>query len=144
MTLPNPENIEETVEEVEEVKLYSLAEVGKHNSNRSSWITIHNDVFDVTQFLNEHPGGEEVLLEQAGKEATESFEDVGHSSDARELMKKYKVGELIESERKKVPEKTQPDWSSSEKQEENSLKQWLIPVLLGLIATFIYRFYFSN
>lgn len=46
--------------------------------------------------LLQHPGGEEVLLEQAGKDATEEFEDVGHSSDAREVMKKYKIGELIE------------------------------------------------
>lgn len=63
---------------------------------------------------NQHPGGEEVLLEQAGKEATEAFEDVGHSSDARDLMKKYKIGELIESERKVIPEKPQPDWSNTD------------------------------
>lgn len=44
----------------------------------------------------QHPGGEEVLLEQAGKDATEQFEDVGHSSDAREMMNKYKIGELAE------------------------------------------------
>lgn len=50
-------------------------------------------------FLLQHPGGEEVLLEQAGKDATEEFEDVGHSSDAREVMKKYKIGELIEVSR---------------------------------------------
>jgi len=47
-------------------------------------------------FCLQHPGGEEVLLEQAGKDATEEFEDVGHSSDAREVMQKYKIGELIE------------------------------------------------
>lgn len=62
----------------------------------------------------QHPGGEEVLLEQAGKDATENFEDVGHSTDARELMKKYKIGELIESERKKIPEKAQPDWGNND------------------------------
>jgi len=44
----------------------------------------------------QHPGGEEVLLEQAGKDATEAFEDVAHSSDAREIMTKYKIGELVE------------------------------------------------
>lgn len=33
-------------------------------------------------------------MEQAGKDGTEAFEDVGHSTDAREMMKKYKVGEL--------------------------------------------------
>ena len=44
----------------------------------------------------QHPGGEEVLLEQGGGYATEAFEDVGHSTDARELMKQYEVGELEE------------------------------------------------
>lgn len=69
-------------------------------------------------FFLQHPGGEEVLLEQAGKEATEAFEDVGHSTDARTLMLKYKVGELVESERKLVPEKAQPDWSTDAKEEK--------------------------
>ncbi|XP_025064926.1 cytochrome b5 type B [Alligator sinensis] len=41
-----------------------------------------------------HPGGEEVLLEQAGRDATESFEDVGHSIDAREMLKQYYIGEV--------------------------------------------------
>lgn len=31
-----------------------------------------------------------------GKDATEAFEDVGHSSDARQLMAEYKIGELCE------------------------------------------------
>ena len=42
----------------------------------------------------QHPGGEEVLLEQAGADATESFEDVGHSMDAREILLQYFIGEL--------------------------------------------------
>lgn len=43
-----------------------------------------------------HPGGEEVLLEQGGQDCTEAFEDIGHSSDARELMEIFKIGELVE------------------------------------------------
>lgn len=35
-------------------------------------------------------------MEQAGKDATESFEDVGHSTDARDLMKDYLIGSLTE------------------------------------------------
>lgn len=35
-----------------------------------------------------------MLLEQAGKDATESFEDVGHSTDAREMLKQYFIGEV--------------------------------------------------
>lgn len=35
-----------------------------------------------------------MLLEQAGGDATESFEDVGHSSDAREMASSFVIGEL--------------------------------------------------
>ncbi|XP_046734900.1 cytochrome b5 isoform X2 [Diprion similis] len=78
------------------MKLYSRAEVAKHNHSEDTWIIIHNKVYDVTAFLNEHPGGEEVLLEQAGIDGSEPFEDVGHSSDARQMMEPFKIGELIE------------------------------------------------
>ena len=44
--------------------------------------------------LLQHPGGEEILVENSGKISTEEFEDVGHSSDAREMMKEYFIGDL--------------------------------------------------
>lgn len=37
-----------------------------------------------------------IILFHTGRDATESFEDVGHSTDARELMKDYYIGELHE------------------------------------------------
>ncbi|KAB0390802.1 hypothetical protein E2I00_016711, partial [Balaenoptera physalus] len=69
-------------------------EVAKCNSLKEIWLVIHGQVCDVTCFLNEHPGGEEVLLEQARGDATESFEDVGHSSEAREVLKQYYIGDV--------------------------------------------------
>jgi len=125
-------------------KTYSLAEIATHNSSSSSWIVIHNNIYDVTAFLNEHPGGEEVLLEQAGKDATEAFEDVGHSTDARDLMKRYKVGELVESERKVAAEKSAQDWGSDSatQNDDFAFRQWLIPLALGIFATILYRYFF--
>uniref|UniRef100_A0A8D2LTA4 Cytochrome b5 n=1 Tax=Varanus komodoensis TaxID=61221 RepID=A0A8D2LTA4_VARKO len=73
---------------------YRLEEIQKHNHSQSTWIILHNRVYDLTKFLEEHPGGEEVLREQAGGDATESFEDVGHSTDARNLSDTFIVGEL--------------------------------------------------
>lgn len=128
----------------EETKTFTLAEVAKHNTNKSTWLNIHNTIYDVTEFLNEHPGGEEVLLEVAGKEATEMFEDVGHSTDARELMKKYKIGEVVEHERKEHKVKSEPDWNTNDKKDENSITNWILPLLLGLVATVVYRYYFTN
>ncbi|UYV76243.1 CYB5A [Cordylochernes scorpioides] len=111
-----------------DLKKYSLEEIAKHNNKNSVWIVIHKNVYDVTKFLEEHPGGEEVLLEQAGKEASEPFEDIGHSSDARELMKKYKIGELCDEDKSKVGNVEEKlHWPQSE-QDQSSWKGWLIPI----------------
>ena len=44
---------------------------------KTSKINIKFQVYDVTDFLSDHPGGEEILLESAGADSTEAFEDVG-------------------------------------------------------------------
>lgn len=84
-----------------------------------------------------------MLLEQSGKDATENFEDVGHSSDAREMMKKYKIGELVKEERSNVPEKSEPNWNEDHRKDEVSIKSWLLPLMLGIVATFVYKYFFG-
>lgn len=49
-------------------------------------------MYDVTKYLDDHPGGAEVLLDVAGQDADEFFEDIGHSNDAREELEKYLIG----------------------------------------------------
>ncbi|BEI80212.1 hypothetical protein CcaverHIS002_0107410 [Cutaneotrichosporon cavernicola] len=73
---------------------YSLADLKTHKTRKSLWLSIHHSVYDVTKFIDEHPGGDEVLLEEAGRDATEAFEDVGHSDEARELLKTLLIGKL--------------------------------------------------
>ncbi|CAI9115929.1 OLC1v1016944C1 [Oldenlandia corymbosa var. corymbosa] len=51
-------------------------------------------VINVTKFMGEHPGGEEVLIEQAGKDATEEYEAIGHGKAAQALLLKCQVGRL--------------------------------------------------
>ena len=48
---------------------------------RTGWLTLVRD-----------SGGEEVLLDVAGQDATEAFEDVGHSDEARELLEPMLIG----------------------------------------------------
>lgn len=126
----------------EEIKKYSFNEIAEHNSCKTAWVVIKNGIYDVTKFLEEHPGGEEVLLEQAGKDATEAFEDVGHSTDAREMMKQYKIGELTDEDRKAQEEKSKQAWQEEQTQ-SNSWASWLIPVGLALGASLLLRFYLS-
>jgi cytochrome b involved in lipid metabolism len=50
-------------------------------------------VCDITKYLNDHPGGAEIMLEFAGKNADDMFEDIGHSTEAREALKDLIIGE---------------------------------------------------
>lgn len=88
-----------------ELKQYTFEEVKKNNDKSRTVFVIHDKVYDVTEFLNEHPGGEEILLDHGGKDASEDFNDVGHSTDALELMTKYVIGEIVEAERRNLPKK---------------------------------------
>ncbi|KAF9142927.1 hypothetical protein BGX30_001834 [Mortierella sp. GBA39] len=77
-----------------DVKTFTTADLAAHTSKNSLYLAVGGKVYDCTDFIDEHPGGEEVLIDEAGKDATESFEDVGHSDEAREIMYKMYVGEF--------------------------------------------------
>uniref|UniRef100_A0A674MMM0 Cytochrome b5 n=1 Tax=Takifugu rubripes TaxID=31033 RepID=A0A674MMM0_TAKRU len=113
------------------VKYFRLSEIEEQKSIKSTWIIINYKVYDVTKFLEEHPGGEEVLREHAGGDATESFEDVGHSTDAREMAGGLLMGELHPDDRHKI-EKPQvrqaPSWTN-----------WVVPGLVAILVTMLYR-----
>ncbi|KAG7099346.1 hypothetical protein E1B28_001202 [Marasmius oreades] len=54
----------------------SLQTVGEHNTAKSCWVIINNKVYDVTEFLNEHPGGSAIILKYAGRDATLAYEPI--------------------------------------------------------------------
>jgi len=124
---------------------FTLEELEKHNKKRELWITIHGNVYNVTPFLEEHPGGEEVLFEQAGLDATEVFEDIGHSEEARELMKTYFVGKLVVADdgetKKEVKKNVLPSAAHVSQQSEGREWFWtLVPavVIAGYVAYHIF------
>ncbi|BDD62904.1 hypothetical protein MPDQ_007900 [Monascus purpureus] len=77
-----------------ESKEFTLQEVAEHNTKKDLYMVIHDKVYNVSSFLSEHPGGEEVILDVAGQDGTEAFEDVGHSDEAREILDGMLVGDL--------------------------------------------------
>ncbi|CAL8097396.1 unnamed protein product [Orchesella dallaii] len=79
--------------------LFTLQDVTFHDMHHDCWIVLYDRVYDVTSFLSSHPGGDEVMLEYAGHDATLAFRSVGHSKEAEESLKPYLVGILVESER---------------------------------------------
>ncbi|POS71899.1 cytochrome b2 [Diaporthe helianthi] len=54
----------------------SATELGKHNTRENCWVAVHSKVWDLTNFIDEHPGGAKILLSVAGKNATSEFDQV--------------------------------------------------------------------
>ncbi|XP_076626407.1 cytochrome b5 isoform X2 [Colletes latitarsis] len=132
-------NMESENTATDTTKFYTTAEVAEHRDINSLWIIINNSVYDLTTFLNKHPGGPTILVDQAGRDSTEAFEDIGHSSDARLMMVPYKIGEIL---REEEPEKAaKSDEESNSSNCSGSWRSWLIPIALGILATLVYRYF---
>lgn len=52
---------------------FSWDQISQHTTQEDCWIVINDRVFDVTPFLKSHPGGRWIILEYAGKDATQRF-----------------------------------------------------------------------
>lgn len=75
------------------VKGFTLDAVAKHNKNDDCWIVIDGSVYDVTGFLDAHPGGVKAIMLVAGTDASDAFNAI-HSDKARKWLEKFKVGEV--------------------------------------------------
>ncbi|OCT74562.1 cytochrome b5 [Xenopus laevis] len=126
--------------EQKKVTYYTLEELKQHDHSKSTWILIHNKVYDVTKFLEEHPGGEEVLREQAGGDATETFEDIGHSTDARNMSKDFVIGELHPDDRSKIQKPTETFITTTDS-DSSWWSNWIIPGISAMIVALMYRLY---
>ncbi|XP_054799849.1 cytochrome b5-like [Prosopis cineraria] len=125
-------------------KSYTLGEVSQHNHRHDCWLVIGGKVYDVTKFLEDHPGGDEVLLSATGKDATEDFEDIGHSTTAKAMLDEFYVGDMdsssIPTKFKYKPPK-QPHYNQ-DKTAEFIIRtlQFLVPLIILGVAVGI-RFY---
>uniref|UniRef100_A0A1J3GRL2 Cytochrome B5 isoform C n=1 Tax=Noccaea caerulescens TaxID=107243 RepID=A0A1J3GRL2_NOCCA len=129
-------------------ELISFHDVAKHKCKNDCWILIHGKVYDISTFMDEHPGGDNVLLAVTGKDASIDYDDVKHSNEAKETMKKYCIGDIDQST-VPVTAKYIPPWekeSTAETTKEesgNKMIVYLIPLLILGVA-FVLRFYNNN
>ena len=71
------------------------AEVARHNTKKSCYVTIGSYVYDVTDFLEDHPGGGDLILEHAGQDVQEIMKDTishEHSDSAYEILQERIIG----------------------------------------------------
>ncbi|GAA6000530.1 hypothetical protein JCM10207_008056 [Rhodosporidiobolus poonsookiae] len=70
---------------------FSKEEVGKHNKEGDLWVIIDSAVYDLSRFVDLHPGGAHVLLQVAGQDATEAFFGM-HRAEVLNKYGRYIIG----------------------------------------------------
>ena len=80
----------------------SLQEVWEHSTFDDAWIVIYDRVYDITDFVMRHPGGEDVFHGYMGYDGTIAFRGVGHSSAAMRILKKMCIGVLPQARLLKI------------------------------------------
>ena len=81
------------------LRLISLDEVRDHCTMEDGWMVLYDRVYQVSNLLRLHPGGEEVMAEYLGYDATIAFQGVGHSKAASRMLQPNLIGILPHEER---------------------------------------------
>lgn len=96
---PTPQN--NPAQLIAQGTILTKEELAKHASASSCWLLIDKKIYDVTSYLNQHPGDADTILPTCGTDATRAYSTKGrttspspHSQNAHELLKAYYIGDL--------------------------------------------------
>lgn len=79
----------------------TLEQVSSHHTTQSLWVVYKDKVYDITSFLFDHPGGEELLLSHGGSDISSIFENEEmhlHSDSALSLLEDYLIGKIVDAQ----------------------------------------------
>ena len=79
------------------VRIYALEDLEQHKSVQSCWVAFKGKVYDVTTFVADHPGGDDLILNNAGTDVEHIMKDKDfhdHSDSAYEMLEEYAIGRL--------------------------------------------------
>ncbi|KAH8805495.1 cytochrome b5-like heme/steroid binding domain-containing protein [Xylogone sp. PMI_703] len=118
---------------------FTLEDVAKHTTQSDCWLVIHGKVYDATPFLDDHPGGAEIVLETAGRDASTEFDDVNHSEEATAELEKLLVGTLGTKVADPVPSEPLPAAAVTKSvSKDSSLLIYLGGILGSVLAIGLY------
>ncbi|KAF9041278.1 oxidoreductase [Panaeolus papilionaceus] len=79
------------------VRIYTAEDVATHTKTSSCWVSRGTKVYDVSSFLSDHPGGDDLILQYAGKDIDKVMHDKDehdHSDSAYAMLEEYLIGRL--------------------------------------------------
>ena len=87
------------------MKYCTMADVRTHRTKEDCWIVISGNIYDVTEFLQKHPGGSGMLMGVAGEDATDYFYALHKPAILDTVGSEYMIGYLVEDaiDRKERP-----------------------------------------
>lgn len=78
----------------EATRWVSNEELRVHRNPTDAWVSIRGQVYDVTSYLQFHPGGAKILLSSCGRDSTDLFDKYHRWIDASYLLGSKRVGQL--------------------------------------------------
>ena len=111
---PNARDIDKDLSEfgreIKGLKSYTSEEVAKHNEkSKHIWVSYRSGVYDITEFVDQHPGGDKILMGSGG--ALEPFWTlfaVHKNKEVMTLLEKYRIGNLDVKDRTKEKQTDDP------------------------------------
>ncbi|TFY57580.1 hypothetical protein EVG20_g8489 [Dentipellis fragilis] len=79
------------------IRIYTASDVAQHDSASSCWVSHRGRVYDVTGFLADHPGGDDLLLKYAGRDVENVMKDPqehDHSDSAYAMLEEFIIGRV--------------------------------------------------
>jgi predicted heme/steroid binding protein len=78
------------------VEGYTAAQVAAHADRTSCWSSVNGKVYDLTEWINKHPGGEREILSMCGKDGSRAFNNEhGGDNKPEKILASYYIGTLI-------------------------------------------------
>jgi cytochrome b involved in lipid metabolism len=80
-----------------ELKNYTLSQVSQHKDASSCYSAINGSVYDLTTWINQHPGGEQAILSICGKDGSAAFNaQHGGAQRQADILVGFKIGTLVQ------------------------------------------------
>ena len=94
--LPSPTPpITQTPSTENRTKTYTATDIASHNNASSCWTIVNGNVYDLTNWISSHPGGEQAILGLCGKDGTEAFMNQhGGQSRPERVLASFNIGTL--------------------------------------------------